>query len=297
MSNSKDIVQKAFQHQPTTRIPKGELWLGAELFKIAKLEDNLQGHIELIERLGQNLICLPISNEVTINRTLGYQYFTINDLTEASQITDLFLIAILDGPFQQLTEKYGLMKLLTGWMRERDMIIEQYKQEEKKFQKLLAQVLEAHIDAVVIAEDLAGEQGPLLNPDEMQEYFFDFYVQAVSEIHRKPSYALLHSCGKITTLLPQIVLYGFDGLAAIQHQANDLINLKKQYGSRLTIMAGIEANLFEKEKIPPSSLAQYKNILQSFAPDGGFILSSSTGLYASNFIDRIQELYRIADDI
>ena len=177
MSNSKDIVQKAFQHQPTTRIPKGELWLGAELFKIAKLEDNLQGHIELIERLGQNLICLPISNEVTINRTLGYQYFTINDLTEASQITDLFLIAILDGPFQQLTEKYGLMKLLTGWMRERDMIIEQYKQEEKKFQKLLAQVLEAHIDAVVIAEDLAGEQGPLLNPDEIQEYFSDFYAQ------------------------------------------------------------------------------------------------------------------------
>ena len=295
-SNSKNIVHKAFRHQPTPRIPRGELWLGTELLKKADLEDNLKGHIELIKRLGLDLICLPISADTTYNKILGYRYFTPNDLKKASQLTDLFVMAILDGPFQRLTEMYGLMKFLAGWMRERDKIINQYKQEQRGIEDLLDQILETYADAVIIAEDLAGEQGPLISPDEIQEYFFPFHTQAVSKIHEKQSYALLHSCGKIMTLLPQIVSHEFDGLAAIQHRTNDLISLKKIYGSRLTIMAGIDADLLEMEEISPSSLEQYQKVLQAFALGGGFILTSSTGLYSGNHIVRIQDLYGVLDD-
>ncbi|MBN1850995.1 MAG: hypothetical protein JW932_20705 [Deltaproteobacteria bacterium] len=296
LHNPRQIVRKAFQHQTTAHIPKGELWLGTDLLKKVGLEDNLEGHLELIKRLRMDLLCLPISTDAIYNKTLGYRYFTINDLKEAPRLTDLFVMAVIDGPFQRLTEEQGLINLLSLWIRGRDNILEQYNQARRKIEDLLAQALETHVDAVIIAEDLAGEQGPLISPADIHEYFSPFYVKAVSEIHKKEIYTLFHSCGKINALVPELVSYGFDGLAAVQHRSNDLISFKKAHGSNLTIMAGIDADLLETEKISFSALDQYRQLLRSLAPGGGLILSSCTGLYSDDYYDRIQELYHIADD-
>jgi len=119
----------------------------------------------------------------------------------------------------------------------------------------------------------------------------------VFEIHSGHSYALFHSCGNIMSLIPQLVSYQFDGLAAIQHQANDLISLKEKYGSKLVLMAGIEAEVLGGEEISLSGLKEYERIVHSLAPDSGFILCSSSGLYSGDFLERIRKLYRIADEL
>jgi uroporphyrinogen decarboxylase len=291
------IVKKAFEHQTAAKIPKGELWLGTELFTKTGLEDNLPGHIKLVKRLGQDLMCLPIAESPSVNKVLGYSYFSPNDLHEATQLTDLFLIAIVDGPFQRMTEKHGLMKVLSGWMRERDNFLKQYKQEQSRVEHLLDQALKAQVDAVVIAEDLAAEKGPLINPAEIRKFFAPFYTGVVSKIHSGGLYALLHSCGQLTTLLPQFVESGFDGLAAIQHRTNNLAAIKEAYGAHLTIMAGIDGDLLEMAQTAPAAMKQFKKLLRALRPHGGFILSSCTGLYSGNFYKKIEELYGIANDL
>jgi uroporphyrinogen decarboxylase len=297
MNDPRHDVRKAFEHQPPYRIPRGELWLGGKLFQKAGLEDTLQGHIALVKRLGQDVISLPISENVSVNKTTGYRSFSPKNLREAARLTDHFLMAIVDGPFQRLTEKHGLMKLLIGWVQGKTTVLNEYEEERNRVEHLLDRVLDVPVDAVIIAEDLAGEQGPLINPDEIRTFFAPFYTVAVAKSHNHGAYALLHSCGKITELLSQIDSCRFDGLAAIQHRANDLIALKAAYGSRFTIMAAIEADLLEVQKIPHASLAQYEKLLRSLASEGGFILCSSTGLYSGDFIERIQKLYGIADGL
>ena len=76
MDNSVDTVKKAFEHRFTGRLPRGELWLGTGLLKKANLEDNLEGHLALIKHLGQDILCLPLSNDISMNETLGYRYFS-----------------------------------------------------------------------------------------------------------------------------------------------------------------------------------------------------------------------------
>jgi hypothetical protein len=129
MDHSIDTVKRAFEHQftgRTGRIPKGELWLETDLFKKANLEDNLKGHLALIKHLGQDLPCLPLSNNISMNKDLGYRYFSLKELEEASRMSDLFLTAVIDGPFQRLAEKKGLMKILTRWKRERHEVGKAY---------------------------------------------------------------------------------------------------------------------------------------------------------------------------
>jgi hypothetical protein len=297
MYNSVDTVKNAFEHRSPGPLPRGELWLGTELLKKANLEDTLEGHLTLINRLGQDIMCLPLSNERGTNENLGYRYFDLQELEEASGINNLFIMALIDGPFQRLVEKRGLMNVLTGWSREREELKKEYEQERLAVDLLIRRSLELPIGAVVIADDIAGERAPFVSPDDFQELCAPFYTQTLSEIHSGHAYALLHSCGNITRLIPHIVSYGFDGLAAIQHRTNDLITLKKRYGSVLTLMAGIEAEVLEAEELSSSDRKEYKKIIRALAPDGGFVICSSSGLYADDFLERVQELYRIADTL
>lgn len=297
MDNSINTVTKAFEHQSPRRPPRGELWLGTELLEKANLEDTLEGHLALIKRLGQDILCLPLSSERTMNETLGYRYFDLQGLAEASRIDDLFVMALIDGPFQRLVAKRGLMNVLTGWRRERQEFKKAYGHERAAVDLLIRRSLELSIGAVVIADDMAGERAPFVSPDDLQELCSAFYTQAVSEIHSGHAYALLHSCGNIARLIPQLISYGFDGLAAIQHRTNDLVSLKKQYGSSLTLMAGIEAEVLEAPEFSSSDRKEYESLVRALAPGGGLIICSSSGLYTGDFIERVQELYRIADTI
>jgi uroporphyrinogen decarboxylase len=54
-------------------------------------------------------------------------------------------------------------------------------------------------------------------------------------------FMILHSCGYIMELAPLIIETGFDCLQPIEVKAgNDLLELKRRYGDRLTLMGGID---------------------------------------------------------
>jgi hypothetical protein len=287
MDNSIDIVKKAFEHKSASRLPKGDLWLGTDLMRKANLEDNLKGHLAFIKHLGQDILCLPLSNEISMNKALGYRYFSLKDLQESSRIRNLFLIALIDGPFQRLVGKKGLMKILTEWKRERYGVVKEYEKEQAQVDILIKRCLELSVDAIIIVDDLSGERSTFVDPHDIQDLFSLFYTQVVSEIHSGHSYALFHSCGNITILIPQLVSYGFDGLAAIQHRTNNLISIKEKYGSSLTLMAGIDAEILEAGEMSLSALKEYERLVRSLIPGGGFIICSSSGLYSGDFLERI----------
>ena len=286
-------VKSAFQHLQTEHLPKGELWLGADILKKAGLEDNLEGRLHLVKRLKHHMICLSTAREPCMNDALGYRYFPVSTIQEVLDTTDLFVMAVIDGPFQRLVGKMGLMKVLTGWVSERETFLKAYENERADVENLLDRCLEHAVDGVVIADDLAGDQGTFFHPLDIKRFASPFYDRAVSKIHEADAFALFHSCGNITKIMPQLLSNGFDGLAAVQDRTNDLMSLKARYGSQLVFMAGIEAEILDKAELSPSDLENLGGRLHSLSQDGGFILSSSCGLYSGRFLERIEKIYRL----
>ncbi|EFK11124.1 conserved hypothetical protein [delta proteobacterium NaphS2] len=288
-------ITAALHHHPTAPIPKGELWLGADILQMAGYEDSLNGRVRLIKHLEQDMLCLPTDMTSYRHKMLGYRYFTVSAVKEALAATDLFVMAVIDGPFQRLVEKEGLMAVFGGWVRDREDVLKAYENERKHVLNLLADCLEYAVHGVVIADDLAGDTATFLDPVEIDKHFSHFYIQAVSEIHSGNAVALFHSCGNISKLIPQLIGHGFDGLAAVQDRANDLLQLKTQYGSRLVLMAGIEGEILAQNELSLSDLEKLKERCHFMARDGGFILSSACGLYAGGFLERIKKIYRSMD--
>ena len=288
-----DRVKATFQHLQTEYLPKGELWIGADILKRAGFEDNLDGRLKFIKRLKQDMICLSTAQESYINKALGYRYFPVSAIQEVLGTTDLFVMAVIDGPFQRLVEKRGLMKILTGWVSEKENVLKAYEDERANIENLLGRCLEHPVHGVVIADDLAGDQGTFLDPLHIKRFFTPFYDRAVSKIHEAHAFALFHSCGNISKIMPQLLSHGFDGLAAVQDRTNDLMSLKARYGSQLVLMAGIEGEILDKQEFSPSDLENLEGLLHSLAQNGGFILSSSCGLYSGQFLERIRAIYRL----
>lgn len=288
-------VEAAFRHLQTAPIPKGELWLGADILQMAGYEDSLNGRIRLVKHLEQDMLCLPTAGNSYRHKILGYRYFTVSAIKEALAATDLFVMVVIDGPFQRLVEKEGLMAFFGGWVQDRGNVLKAYENEQKHVLNLLEDCLAHAVHGVVIADDLAGGTATFLDPVEIERYFSHFYIQAVSEIHSKNAFALFHSCGNISKLIPQLMSHGFDGLAAVQDRANDLLLLKTKYGSQLVLMAGIEGEILAQNKLSLSDLEKLKKRCRFLARNGGFILSSACGLYSGGFLERIEKIYNLVD--
>ncbi|MBW1829356.1 MAG: hypothetical protein JRI74_08035 [Deltaproteobacteria bacterium] len=289
-------VEKIFRHQISDRIPRTELWLGTAILKKAGLEDDLNGHLALRKRLGMDLLFLPVSMDTPFNATLGYRYFTLDEVKEASETSDLFFGVVMDGPFQRMVEKKGLITVLTDWMRNRQGIEECYQKEAAGVIELIQNCLDLNVGAVVIADDIAADKAAYLNPVESKELFMPFYSEAVTQIHERNAYALLHSCGNFSAYIPELINSGLDGLAACQSDCMDLLSLKKNYGSELVFMAGIEADLFHSNSLTRHMKQSLENLLKKLSQGGGFILCSSCGMYDVDFLSKLQEIYRLADD-
>ena len=291
----KRVIQSVFSHQYQGGIPKGEIWLGKQLFQGSSLEDNLSGHIQLRKQLGMDLLFFPISGQNAPTQNMDYRCFSLAEVKKAVEISDLFVGVIIDGPFQRMVTRHGLTTILTGLKRHEAEIVGELKEETEDVEALVSQCLELTIDAVVIADDIAYQHSTYMNPEDMVKLFTPLYSDLVLRVKAGGAYALFHSCGNIAMFLDQLVACGFDGLAACQGQCLDLVSIKEKYSS-LTLLAGIDADLLESGSMDEMQKREFSHRVISLAKGGGFILASSCGLYSRSSCQRLMELYKIADE-
>ncbi len=287
-------IKAVMANTPVFPIPKGEIWLGTDFLKQAGYDDTIENHFRIADRLGQEMICLPVAEDLTSLPALGYRYFQSSELSQAVKIGHQVVAAVVDGPFQSLVNRIGLMELLMGWARNRQDMITAYETEKEKSLVLISRCLSEGAQAIVITDDFAADQGPLINPRDIDKLCTPFYRQAVDDIHKADRFTLLHSCGKITRLTELFKTWDIDGLAAVQHGANNLVDLHKLMGPNRIIMAGIDADLLENDPHPARG-SEFKNMIASFKSTGGLILSSACGLYNGRFLERIKKWYHMAD--
>ncbi len=293
-------MKKTSRHDSATRlkkllakrdgclVPKGEVWMGSAFMESAGLQDTLDNHFRLAEQLGQDMVCLSVSENPEQNADLGYRYFKPCDLSSDLGDRTRFLAAVIDGPFQRMVGRKGLMEVLMSWVRDIDSTKAVYAEEQKIALELIDRCLEKGFDAIILADDLAGD-APFVNPLDLDLVCSPFYSQVVSSIRGAGRFVFFHCCGNLKQLVPLIKSWNFDGLAAIQVGNNDLDLLDSELGGLL--IAGIEATLLEKDSVSRAEMDALKQFVARFAGQDRLVLSTSCGLYRSDFWGGVQRLY------
>jgi uroporphyrinogen decarboxylase len=145
----------------------------------------------------------------------------------------------------------------------------------------LAKICEAVGDVVDIlkfGDDLGMDSGPFMSPEIYRKLFKPRHAQicAFANKHSKAK-TMLHSCGSIYALLPDLIEAGYDVINPIQTNCRDMEpeRLKREFGADVCFWgAGCDTRAILNRGTPAQVREHVKQRLEIFAPGGGFVFNT-----------------------
>jgi uroporphyrinogen-III decarboxylase len=152
-------------------------------------------------------------------------------------------------------------------------------------------------DAVLWAEDLGYNRGPLVGPDTFCDLFLEANKARARNVRRFGKKILKHCCGNVNALMDFFVEIGYDAYQSIQPTAGmDICALKKKYGSRITLWGGVAV----ENLVGGTADDVRRDVRRAMAcakPGGRFILGAShsvaVGTKYDNYMARLDEYRKL----
>ena len=91
---------------------------------------------------------------------------------------------------------------------------------------------------------------------------------------------IYHSDGNLLPIFDDLLTLGMNGLANVEPNAMDIVELKKKYGRLICLMGNIDLHYTLTRGTPEETEAEVKKRIQELGPGGGYILATSNGLTA-----------------
>ena len=163
-------------------------------------------------------------------------------------------------------------------------VIEDLLDRIKEFQmNVWENVLEAvgdNVDICLHSDDLGMQKGPIMSPNMYRNLFKPRHAELFGHIKKKARTdvkVLLHSCGSVRALIPDLIETGIDALNPVQvNAANmDTRELKKEFGNDLCFWGG---GVDTQQVLPYGSVKEVKDEVKrridDLAPGGGFVFAA-----------------------
>lgn len=128
------------------------------------------------------------------------------------------------------------------------------------------------------ADDIAYSPQLMVNPKLLRQYLFPWYKEMNRMAHEKGRLAVYHSDGNIQDVIEDIIGCGFDGLNPIEPKAMNINELKKKFGSRISLIGNIDLGYTLTRGTPEEVKAEVRQRIRDLAPGGGYAVASSNSV-------------------
>lgn len=152
---------------------------------------------------------------------------------------------------------------------------------------------------VLVEQDMAGSNGPLISPRMFREFCFPYLRERIRHIKAFTPQAILHNCGNNLPLMDQFIEAGIDCYQSLQTTAGMEVGLlKERYGHALAFWGGVGVEVLI-DGTPEDVRAEVRTAMERGAPGGGFILGPSHSVAMNtrydNFMAMLDEFVRLRD--
>ena len=134
------------------------------------------------------------------------------------------------------------------------------------------------VDVIMIGDDLAGQRGPLFNPDLYRRLVKPRQKALVQHIKSLTDAKVwYHTCGACRTYIPELIDNGIDILNPVQIglPGMDPADLKAEFGPQLTFWGGgIDAQHVLPSAEPAVIREHVRRHLDIFKPGGGYVFNN-----------------------
>ena len=173
---------------------------------------------------------LPIKERLDPDYTRVDWVSTINNYTSAKS----------EGKFIHFVGGWGY-DILQGYMRSDQLLMAMVL--ATLHVEMLKMLIEKGItfDGAFFYNDMGYRNGLLFSPETYRRTQKEADEMVYSFCHKHNMPVLLHSCGCVKEMIPDLIEIGLDCLQPLEVKAGmDLVELKQKYGDRLAFMGGID---------------------------------------------------------
>ena len=146
-------------------------------------------------------------------------------------------------------------------------------------------------DGAHLVNDLGYRNDLLFSPRLYDELLRPTIQRLISHFKDQGLKVTMHSCGSVARLIPRFIEDGLDGLDPLETKATsmDLNELKRAYGSRLTLIGGIDVRAMADPD--PSVIEEEIRRKITFAKrGGGYIYASDHSVPANVSLDQYRRV-------
>ena len=280
----------AISHREADRVPKGEWSLDPGLICALVGKDappTWEDDAATRELLGMDLVAVPAPDQAVSDYCPFHRW---------RRETDLFVFALVDGPFESTAYRLGFLEFLAAVGKKDNRIAEMAALEAAKGVESARRCLQAGAHGVIIADDIAYNRGPFVNPAVLRRIFLPLWRDQVRALAAVPVF--FHSDGNLMTMLPDLAAAGFCGLHSLEPAAGmDITRIKQEYGHKVCLWGNVDLGWLAGVRDEEQIAAGVRELLRSAAPGGGYIFSTASGCLGDDLPPRrVLALYRAAGE-
>jgi uroporphyrinogen decarboxylase len=162
--------------------------------------------------------------------------------------------------------------------------------EDELFRSLFKRVGEFQVDVVRrvldlnsvggiwINDDMGHKTGTLVHPKIYKKYLFPYYREIRELTSSKDIPLLLHSDGRITEILPDLVEIGFNAIHPIDPSGMDLEEARQIVGNDVCLIGNLSLSYPLGTGSPEQVSQETEKMVRMMAPGGGYCLSSANSI-------------------
>ncbi len=156
-----------------------------------------------------------------------------------------------------------------------------------------------YISVICYADDLGMQDRLQMSPDTYRKLIKPWHTKIFSFIHqRTEAKILLHSCGSVSSIIPDLAEAGVDILNPVQLRATDMEpqSLKDRFGKDIIFWGGVDEQRLLPYGTPSEVREEARRVARILSRDGGYVFAPSHNFQSDTPPENIIAMYDAVKD-
>lgn len=222
----------------------------------------------------------------------------------------------LEGEVQRLKDEGYPVSAHIGWifqtawtLRSEEQLFADFYENPEFVDYLLTRITEirvamatrfaqAGVDMVHLNDDIGGQHRMILSPRMWRQWLKPKLAEVIEAVHGvDPSiHFRYHSDGYYLPVIEDLIDIGVSCLVTVQPEANDIYEIKKRFGDRVSIDGTIGLQSELRNGTPEDVRAKVRRQCEGLMAGGGWIASPGNGVTADIPFENLDAMFKALDE-
>jgi uroporphyrinogen decarboxylase len=197
------------------------------------------------------------------------------------------------GPYEQMHAIRGMEQLMVDLHQNRREVLRLGDALMEYWIGLIDLFASAGVDGIFFTDDWGSQDRLMISPRMWREIFRPWYQRLVDRAHSHGLHVMLHSCGNIRAIIPDLIEVGFDALNPLQPTAMDAETIAAEFKGKITFCGGVDVQYFIVNNTPEQVETGIRRLIEIFdGPEGGFIIAPANSIMPETPLENVQAMAR-----